>query len=233
MSKISAKPKAEVSSLLSAEVIRWSQASEWLFIPQQDRSRRTLNKVLEAAITLFCDVGFTQTTLADISRSSGVSVGTIYGRFEDKAAILLAILDAYYRSRREQFDDLFSEEQCKHYELEEVIAFYTDLIFSSFRQDSALIILADSERASNDKVADHVNRLNLHAATRFGEVLATRGEAIARPKIKESAVLYHDLISCLARISIQPTGPVATKNPLTNPAIEQHLVEMLVKQLDL
>ncbi|WP_221795227.1 TetR/AcrR family transcriptional regulator [Aquisediminimonas sediminicola] len=225
------KPGTKAPHLLPAEVILWSQASDWLLAPQQDRSRRTLSKILEAAITLFCNKGFTQATIAAISEASGVSIGTIYGRFEDKQAILQAILAAYYRSRREQFDDMFSEESCQGSSLEQVVVFYTDLIFSAFRQDAALILLADAARSNNAQIAQQVGDLNRHAAIRFGDVLQAHADQIRQPDIRAAAMLYHDLISCLARVSIQPTGPVASSFILTDPAIEHKMVTMFLNHL--
>jgi AcrR family transcriptional regulator len=225
------RPGKETSRLLSTEVIRWSEASDWLLIPQQERSRQTLRKILEASIDLFARLGYPQTTIAAISKASGVSTGTIYGRFEDKQAILNAVMDAYYRSRRAQFDAVFSVESCREYDLRELVTFYTDLIFASFEQDSDLIQLADAERPSNERIASQVNDLNRHVATRFGDVLLHHAESIRLRDIATAAMLYHDLISCLARVSIQPTGPVASPFSITNAATERQLVEMFLHHL--
>jgi hypothetical protein len=62
------EPSKKASRLLSTEVIRWSEASDSLLTPQQERSRQTLRKIIEASIDLFSTLGYSQTTIAAVSR---------------------------------------------------------------------------------------------------------------------------------------------------------------------
>lgn len=62
--------------------------------PQQARSRRTRQKLVEAAAELFEEHGYDETTTAAIARRARVAVGTVYGYFPDKRAILLEIVHA-------------------------------------------------------------------------------------------------------------------------------------------
>jgi AcrR family transcriptional regulator len=66
--------------------------------PQQARSRRTREGILEAAVAAFEDGGFDETTTAAIARRAGIGVGTLYGYFADKRAILLELLDGTVRA---------------------------------------------------------------------------------------------------------------------------------------
>lgn len=58
--------------------------------------------VIEAALECFTSRGYGQTSIADIQRASGASIGSIYHHFEDKAGIAVAlyveVLDSYQRS---------------------------------------------------------------------------------------------------------------------------------------
>ena len=60
--------------------------------PKQARSRRTREKVLEAAIACFEELGYDETTTAEIARRAKIAVGSLYGYFKDKRAILLELL---------------------------------------------------------------------------------------------------------------------------------------------
>lgn len=62
-------------------------------VPQQARSRRTRERVLEAAVACFEESGYDKTTTAAIARRAGIAVGTLYGYFRDKRAILLELID--------------------------------------------------------------------------------------------------------------------------------------------
>jgi AcrR family transcriptional regulator len=60
--------------------------------PQQARSRRTRERILEAAVAAFEAGGYDETTTAAIAARAGVGVGTLYAWFPDKRALLLEIL---------------------------------------------------------------------------------------------------------------------------------------------
>lgn len=56
--------------------------------PKQARSRQSFEKALEAALTLLQERGTDEFTLADVSARSGVSIGSIYARFQGKDELL-------------------------------------------------------------------------------------------------------------------------------------------------
>jgi AcrR family transcriptional regulator len=60
--------------------------------PQQARSRRTRERILEAAVSCFEETGFDETTTTQIARRAGLAVGSLYGYFHDKRTILLELL---------------------------------------------------------------------------------------------------------------------------------------------
>jgi AcrR family transcriptional regulator len=62
--------------------------------PQQARSRRTREQILQAAVACFEKHGYEETTSAAIARRARIAVGTFYLYFADKRAILLELLDA-------------------------------------------------------------------------------------------------------------------------------------------
>lgn len=49
--------------------------------------------VLDAAIRVFAERGYHRTTIRDVSREAGISDGAIYTLYENKAALLLGMLD--------------------------------------------------------------------------------------------------------------------------------------------
>lgn len=65
--------------------------------PQQARSRRTREKLIEAAVGCFERHGFEETTTAMIASEAGVAVGTVYNYFTDKREIILELLDRFDR----------------------------------------------------------------------------------------------------------------------------------------
>src|SRR3954465_7402374 len=58
--------------------------------PKAEETRR---RIYEAALQLFRDKGFEQTTMRDIARQAGVALGAAYYYFASKEAIVLAFYE--------------------------------------------------------------------------------------------------------------------------------------------
>jgi AcrR family transcriptional regulator len=61
-------------------------------VPTSGRGKRTRDRVLEAAVTVFGAEGFSNSTMLDIAREAGVASGTVYQYFSDKADVLRCLL---------------------------------------------------------------------------------------------------------------------------------------------
>ncbi len=59
--------------------------------PQQRRSRESLERVLRSGERLLAQKGYEGFTIAEVSRRAKVSVGSVYGRFENKDALVQAL----------------------------------------------------------------------------------------------------------------------------------------------
>ncbi len=57
-------------------------------------------QILDAATTVFAEKGFHRATIREVARAAGVADGTIYNYFENKAALLLGLLDRLNESER-------------------------------------------------------------------------------------------------------------------------------------
>src|SRR5258708_26937038 len=67
--------------------------------PRAEDTRRRIN---EAALTLFREKGFEQTTMRDIAAKTGVALGGAYYYFSSKEAIVLAFYDEMQQSSHEE-----------------------------------------------------------------------------------------------------------------------------------
>lgn len=63
-------------------------AQDLVRAPQQERSRRTLRRIVGAALELIAERGVDGASVHDIARRAGSSVGSFYARFEGKEELL-------------------------------------------------------------------------------------------------------------------------------------------------
>jgi len=63
---------------------------------QEQRSQRSREAILDAALELFSSQGFRATSVRDIAAAAGVSTGSVYHHFPDKEAVFRTLLDRYW-----------------------------------------------------------------------------------------------------------------------------------------
>ena len=63
---------------------------------QADKSDASARKVLKASLSLFSRQGFRATSMRQIARRSGLSVGNLYHHFGSKEAIFQRLIDQYW-----------------------------------------------------------------------------------------------------------------------------------------
>jgi AcrR family transcriptional regulator len=71
-------------------------------IAQQERSRRTQERILDAAYSVLLDGGPGALTVGAIAERAGVGVGSVYRRFGDKDRLLLAIQATFAENLRDE-----------------------------------------------------------------------------------------------------------------------------------
>jgi AcrR family transcriptional regulator len=75
-------------------------------LPQQGRSRATVDAIVEAAARILREQGYAALTTNTIAGLAGVSVGSLYRFFPNKQAIVLAVLS----SRLEELSSLIADD---------------------------------------------------------------------------------------------------------------------------
>lgn len=76
--------------------------------PMQQRSRATLERLLAAGVELLGERGYEGLSIAEVSARSGVSVGSIYQRFDGKEALFAALQERILEAIDAEQRDLFS-----------------------------------------------------------------------------------------------------------------------------
>lgn len=77
--------------------------------PSQERSRRTVERILEVAAHIFQEQGYTGTTTNAIADEAQVSIGSLYQYFPNKDAILVALARRHIESTTEGLAQLLEE----------------------------------------------------------------------------------------------------------------------------
>ena len=72
-----------------------SQEKTSINLPKTVRGQETMGRICQAAEQIFCEKGYYDTAISDITRLAGVSTGTFYIYFESKLALYKHLLAQY------------------------------------------------------------------------------------------------------------------------------------------
>ncbi len=111
----------------------------WVRPPQQTRSQETLDRILDAAEALVSEKGFEDTTVAEVVRRAGSSVGAFYTRFHDKDGLLHALYDRFFEQAIATADEALDPERWEGARIGEVLAVVVRFLVSIYRDQLGLI----------------------------------------------------------------------------------------------
>lgn len=225
---------AAMTQGIAQDVIEWADRSKWLLVPQQERSRKTLTKIIDAAISQFSEKGFEDASIGDIAKLAHVSVGAIYARFADKHAILYAVLDSYYRTRLAQLDDIVRPHRGAGDSADAVVRLYVNIMVSAFRTDRRLLGVAELRRLTDPIVAQQAARANAYLADAFAVLLAPHASSLGRPNIIAEAHFLHNIIrNTFVIATLHDISPVGSALTLDSPAFEAEIYNLACRYLRL
>lgn len=143
-------------------------------IPDRDchegtRSESRRQQVLEAATTCFCRHGFHSASMAAIAKSAGMSVGHIYHYFENKDAIIAAIVEGNQADVLAIMDQIESCPGPLATALVDAAANGVDQCMDVARTALMLEVLAEAAR--NQRVADVVHASDAVLRARMRKML--------------------------------------------------------------
>ena len=98
--------------------------------PVQERSRQTMNRILDAAEELLVEQSIDKVGIAEITAKAGVAAGSFYTRFSDKEDLLARLFERYLDELRQVAAEIvpqLEQEPLLEIRLETVIAAVTGL----------------------------------------------------------------------------------------------------------
>lgn len=194
-------------SFLDFPTIDWLNDSEWVFAPAQDRSRKGMESVLRVAKDLFLNQGYDETTITEISKQSGVSVGSIYYRFPDKQAILCALLEIYRRNRYQQMLQLTQRDLWQDKTPLDILEFHVEVIISSTNRDAAILRLIERQKMISPAIRDMQVAWDEEICALFMELYTPHSATFISDDLSRSVAYVHNIIRGSALWSILAIPP--------------------------
>lgn len=107
--------------------------SPHLRTPKQERSRRTLKRIIDAALALIGERGVEETSIQDIVARAESSVGSFYARFEGKEDLLRYLEDRLWRDAEARWTEALSAHDWSALEFDDLVETVVRLLLESSR----------------------------------------------------------------------------------------------------
>lgn len=180
--------------------------------PRQERSRRQVSNILDAAAHVFAEVGYEAATTNAIAERAGASIGSLYQFFPNKAAIFQALTERHHAQLRALFDQVLRVEDVQQ-PLGRWIDQIIDAIWELTQSNRGFIQTLITQR-SPELVAQE-NALISENVARIDALLAARA-----PGLSESQRML------LATVSVEVVSALLLRATTAEPAFgEQMLAE--------
>lgn len=102
----------------------------------KQKQEETRQNIIEAAIELFSDKGFEQTTMKQIARHVGIGDATIYKYFSSKDKLIFAYFDL---KAQESVEEFLAEEEAEEYCLQEKLQLLIDIYLNNLLADREFV----------------------------------------------------------------------------------------------
>lgn len=130
-------------------------------LPRRARVRATQWRIVKAAFALFCERGYTGTTMAQIADAAGVAVQTVYFTFHTKAAVLSRAYDFAVMGEEEglvPWEQQWYRDMAAAGDVVEALGHLVSGVGDITRRLTPLYVVASGSAASDPEVAEVVDR---------------------------------------------------------------------------
>lgn len=168
--------------------------------PQQERSRASFERVLQAARELLEEEGYSSFTIQRVSERAGVSIGSIYARVPSKDALFHEVHARAMTEIGEQYESIAEAEERSDLPTPELISETIRLFAQPFRTHMPFLRVVMHRGAADDHVATFGSSVSSEQAAQFRSVVLSRREEIAHPDPELAADISFRMVYCtLAR----------------------------------
>jgi AcrR family transcriptional regulator len=146
--------------------------------PRQQRSQRTLERILAALGELLSEKSFDQISMVELAERAGCAVTSIYARFKDKWSMIAALHESFRDDAISRIDSFLAPERWRGAPADEIIAATTAELVAAYHEQRHLMhaVLLTDDAVVYSRAASVAH----HAAVRLAQVLpASAGAATA------------------------------------------------------
>lgn len=200
--------------------------------PKQNRSRQTLERILDATEQLLRKRPFEDISVTEIVQAAGSSVGSFYARFGTKDGLLPFIYQRYDREVQRRVDRMFRRDDFSELSLAELVRRFVDTTVRSFRRRVWLVRAAALYvRSHPDIVTQEMQERRTEMHKRIARIFVHRYGEIRHADPEKAVQMGMFFVGAICRDKIVISGPHARSTKLTDEELQTELTRMFLRYL--
>lgn len=210
-------------------LMRRDSLLEWVRPPQQERSQRTLERLLDAAEAIILEEGVDAANVAAVAKRAKSSVGAFYARFADKEALVRAVCERFTTQARATMDAVLTPERWQGQPLEVVLNAGLRFMLRAAHERRPLLAGLLIHASRDERLSASIGGLVQHFGERFRMFLAARDELpVGRDPVLTLSVLGGVLLSTVEGHALRHEALVS---PLSDSVLAEELTRLSLSYL--
>jgi AcrR family transcriptional regulator len=184
---------------------------------KQERSRRTQNRLLEAAEALLAEQGLEGATVPAIAERAELSVGAVYRRFPDKDALLRAVYERFFARSLDSNRAALNPDFWGAATAAEIVHAIVGGIVLGYAQQRGLLgaLFRYAETHPDPEFRRRAEELNSRSLRALVDLLVARGERISHDDPDYAIRFAFFTVAAVLRAAVRSEPSAA--NPFTGP----------------
>jgi AcrR family transcriptional regulator len=200
-----------------------------MWIPQQQRTRASLERMLDATEELLALRGFEDISIAEIAKASASSVGGFYRRFRDKDGLVQALHERFCAEAKATAERALDVERWHSRPLPDVLAAVVRLLVTIHRARHGLMRVFLHRAMRDPLVAERNAALFAHLDGVLRALLLDHASEIARPDPADAATFgLHVVVGALNEATMVRT---VSSDANADGRFQEELTRMLASYL--
>jgi len=200
--------------------------------PQQERSRKTLERILDAAMEIIDENGVQAATVSAVVERAGSSVGSFYARFEGKEDLLRYLEERVWTEARLRWEEARDSQAWEELDLEGVVRSLVRFLVRIRKED------AGSRRAlgragPDGRLGEEARRFHGLVEEEVAGLMLHRKDAIGHPQPERAIrVAYRWAVGGIREL-LREVGPVGGSEPRSGgrPLSPEQVIEEVTRGL--
>lgn len=209
----------------SSRTIKWERPHI------QDRARQTADRLLEALELILQEKSFRDATVAEIAKRAKSSVGSFYGRFKDKDALLHALHERFCDESILTAEQALDPAQWEGVPVATLVEEFAGFLVAHYREKQGMRRAVAEMQWIDPRFRERSARVAAFVSSHFADLLVSRKHEITHADPRIAAEMCHRIAFSLLDLHVQYADRTPGAVALDDATLQRELVRASLSYL--